>query len=287
MPKPVSRAQAAQRLAELRALMATYAYEYYVLDQPSVSDAIYDGLMRELKQLEAAYPDLITADSPTQRVGAEPLKGFSKVTHTSRMLSLNDVFSEAEVAAWVERTEKLLPNQPLEFFADIKMDGLACALLYDDGVLTQAVTRGDGFVGEDVTMNVRTIANVPLVLRDDPALAIFRSGRTEVRGEIIMYKADFERLNHTRAAAGQNLFANPRNLAAGTIRQLDPRLAAARPLRFRAYDLLRSEPSELPTNSFVYHALHGLGFAVNRQARIVADVSDALAFIHHWHLPRL
>src|SRR5436189_212775 len=145
--------EAAKRLPELRQIMAKYSYEYYVLDEPSVSDAIYDGLMRELKALEADYPDLITPDSPTQRVGGAPLSEFKKVPHSARMISLNDVFSRDEVEAWIERTEKLAPGRGTEFFCDIKMDGLACALIYEDGVFVQAVTRGDGFVGEDVTSN--------------------------------------------------------------------------------------------------------------------------------------
>lgn len=286
MPKPLSHAQAAARLQELKKLMATYSYEYYVLDQPSVSDAVYDGLMQELKQIEAAYPDLVAPDSPTQRVGGAVLKGFTKVTHSSRMISLNDVFDANEVAAWVERTKKLLPGRKLEFFADIKMDGLACALIYQDGELVQAVTRGDGFIGEDVTTNVRTIVNVPLQLRATTDYAKFLKGRTEIRGEIVMYKAGFEALNRQREADGQPLFANPRNLAAGTIRQLDPKLAAARPLRFRAYDLIRNDPTEVPTNSYAYAALRGLGVTANREASVFEDVKGVMEFIHHWDSAR-
>ena len=159
------------------------------------------------------------------------------------MLSLNDAFNEAEVRAWEERIKKLLPvTARLEYLADIKMDGLACALVYEDGLLTRGITRGDGFVGEDVTANIRTIDSVPLRLRADNKFKPFLQGRTEVRGEIVMYKADFAKLNQQRAAAGEPLFANPRNTAAGTIRQLDPQLVAGRRLHFRAYDLLRASP---------------------------------------------
>jgi len=283
---PLNKSQAEQRLTELRTLMAQYSYEYYVLDEASVSDAIYDGLMRELKGLEADYPDLITSDSPTQRVGGQPLGKFTKVTHSSRLLSLNDVFAEEEVAAWVTRTEKLLPGQTLEFFADIKMDGLACALIYQDGLLKQAVTRGDGFVGEDVTLNVRTIANVPLNLRTTKGHEAFTQGRTEVRGEIVMYKDDFAALNKQREAEGQPLFANPRNLAAGTIRQLDPKLAAARPLRFRAYDLLRDDPAEVPTNATAYETLRMIGHEANHEASVFKELKGVMEFVHHWDKAR-
>ncbi|MDB5166846.1 MAG: ligA [Candidatus Saccharibacteria bacterium] len=276
----------AVRLAELRQLMAKYSYEYYVLDEPSVSDAVYDGLMRELKAIEAEHPELITPESPTQRVGGRPLSKFAKVEHSSRMISLNDVFAEEEVAAWVTRTEKLLPGRTLEFFADIKMDGLACALIYEDGQFVQAVTRGDGFVGEDVTLNVRTIANVPLQLRDVKEYENFHRGRTEVRGEIVMYKDDFAALNKQREAEGLPLFANPRNLAAGTIRQLDPKLTAARPLRFRAYDVLRPDRSEVPTNMYAYEALRALGLAANKQATVFTDLKGVMEFVHHWDVAR-
>ena len=276
--------QAEKRLIELRKLMATYSYEYYVLDEPSVSDAIYDGLMRELKDLEAQYPELITPDSPTQRVGGTPLSEFKKVAHSVRMISLNDVFSREEVEAWVERTEKLAPGRTTEFFTDIKMDGLACALIYEDGVFVQAVTRGDGFIGEDVTSNVRTIQSVPLQLRTDidTKFQPFLKGRTEIRGEIIMHKKDFEALNHAREQEGLPLFKNPRNLAAGTIRQLDPSLVAQRPLRFRAYDLLRQNAEDVPTNMFAYEALRALGIAANTQARVFTTIDDVMHFVDEW-----
>lgn len=286
MPKQLTTDQARQRLAELKHLMAKYAYEYYVLDEPTVSDAVYDGLMQETKALEADFPELVAPDSPTQRVGGQAIDGFTKVKHSSRMLSLNDVFDEQDVAAWAERTQKLTPASQLEYFADIKMDGLACALIYQDGLFVQAVTRGDGFIGEDVTANVRTIANVPLSLIAPAELAVFSQGRTEIRGEIVMYKADFEKLNLQRAAEGQPLFANPRNLAAGTIRQLDPRLVAGRPLRFRAYDLIRQNTDEVPTNLFAYQTLAKLGFSANRQAGVFSGVDSVMEFIHKWDQAR-
>lgn len=279
-PNPAERAQ------ELRTVLSNYSYAYHVLDQPSVSDAVYDSLMAELKTIEKEYPELVTSDSPTQRVGSELLGGFQKVPHRSRMLSLNDVFDVSEVEAWVVRMDKLLPGSTHEFFADIKMDGLACSLIYDDGVLVQAVTRGDSFVGEDVTNNVRTIANVPLRLREEPSVAQFHQGRTEIRGEIVMLKEAFEALNETQRAAGKPEFANPRNLAAGTIRQLDPRLVAKRPLTFIAYDLIRDDPSEIPTNMAAYEYLSALGIRRNEQAGVFNSTKSVMEFIHHWDTAR-
>lgn len=278
--------QDAQRAQELRTLLSAYSYEYHVLDAPSVSDAVYDSLMTELKSLETQDPSLITQDSPTQRVGNELLGGFKKVTHQSRMLSLNDVFDVEEVQAWVVRMEKMLPGVRHEFFADIKMDGLACALIYEDGVLVQAVTRGDSFVGEDVTNNVRTIANVPLKLRQGDGVEVFHEGRTEVRGEIVMLKKDFEALNEAQRAAGKPAFANPRNLAAGTIRQLDPKLVAERPLTFVAYDLLRDSPKDVPTNMAAYQALTELGFRRNTQASVFNSLDGVMQFVHEWDTKR-
>ena len=270
------------RVRELRDLLNKYSYEYYVNDKPSVSDAIYDSLMDELKKIESSNPELITIDSPTQRVGNKLLDGFQKVRHQRRMVSLNDVFDKSEIEAWIRRTDKLMPGQRHEFFTDIKMDGLACALIYIDGVLAQAVTRGDSFVGEDVTNNVRTIKNVPLRLHEAPGFEQFLRGRTEIRGEIVMLKRDFEELNKKQKALGQPEFANPRNLAAGTIRQLDPALVAARPLHFRGYDVLRDDDAEVPTNSFAYEALTALGITCNQQASIFTTLADVMNFVNEW-----
>lgn len=278
--------QAQHRISELRELINRYSYEYHANDTPSVSDAVYDGLFNELKQLEAEHPELVTNDSPTQRVGNELKDGFQKIAHSSRMLSLNDVFDKDEVEAWVVRIDKLLPGRKHEFFADIKMDGLACALVYQDGLLVQAVTRGDSYIGEDVTSNVRTIKNVPLRLRVEKGFETFLVGRTEIRGEIVMLKKDFAALNERRRKSGEPEFANPRNLAAGTIRQLDPKLVAARPLHFRAYDLLRDDPAEVPTNMFAYEALSALGVTRNQQARIFTNIRDVMTFVNSWDTKR-
>ncbi len=278
--------QPSERAAELRQLLSNYSYEYHVLDQPSISDAVYDSLFGELKRIEAAHPELIMADSPTQRVGSALAGGFKKVRHSSRMLSLNDVFDRQDVEDWVVRMDKLLPGRKHEFFADIKMDGLACALIYEDGLFVQAVTRGDSFVGEDVTANVRTIKNVPLSLRRVADYELFLRGRTEVRGEIVMLKKDFAKLNEQQKASGKPEFANPRNLAAGTIRQLDPKLVAERPLHFRAYDLQRDNPAEVPTNMFAYGALTALGLTRNQQASVFDSLNGVMKFVDTWDQKR-
>jgi DNA ligase (NAD+) len=257
-----------ERVAQLRKLIDNYRYHYHVLDESIMSEAAADSLKHELAQLETQYPSIVTPDSPTQRVAGRPLDKFVKVTHTERMISLSDVFSRAELDDWLARIRKLQPDADYEFFVDIKMDGLACALIYQDGQLSQAVTRGDGTIGEDVTMNIRTIENIPL--------SITATGRTEIRGEVVIFKSDFEQLNASRRAAGEPEFANPRNLAAGSIRQLDPRIAASRPLRFMAYDII---DSSIPTNSAVYERLTQLGFRTSGQQKTCADLDQVYQYI--------
>lgn len=282
----MSKKTAAVRAAKLRQLITDYRYHYHVLDKSTMSEAAADSLKHELSQIEAEYPDLITPDSPTQRVAGQPLPGFTQIRHRTRMTSLNDAFSREEIEAWIARTEKLLPGEKLEYFVDLKMDGLACSLVYEDGELRQAVTRGDGLVGEDVTTNVRTLDSVPMRLRRTPKYAAFLKGRTEIRGEVIIYKKDFDKLNKQRAAASLPVYANPRNLAAGSIRQLDPKLTAARPLRFRAWDLLRDKPAEVPTNIFAYEVIRALGLAANDQATLLQDAGSIMKFATHWENKR-
>lgn len=274
------------RYSELLKLLETYSYEYYVLDDPSVDDAVYDGLIREVKAFELAHPEQVNPASPTQRVGSKPLEKFQKVAHRKPMISLNDVFSREEVEAWIRRMDKLLPGTQHEFFCDIKKDGLACALIYQDGELAQALTRGDSRVGEDVTMNVRTIRNVPLRLVETPGNKQFRVGRTEIRGEIVMYKSEFDTLNKTRKKAGLATFKNPRNLAAGTIRQLDPKLVAERPLSFIGYDLLRDDASEVPTNLFAYEAMRDLGIYASPEAEVFTSLDDVMRYVDIWDKQR-
>ena len=276
-----------ERVAALRDQINDYRYHYHVLNESIMSEAAGDSLKAELARLEARYPELVTPDSPTQRVAGAVAAGFTKVRHPVPMISLNDVFNVEEVEAWAERVAKLLPaGSKVEYFADNKMDGLACALVYVDGALTQAVTRGDGQVGEDVTANVRTIEAVPLKLRRARGLENFLVGRTEIRGEIVMLRADFEALNAAQAAAGKPLFANPRNLAAGTIRQLDARLVAERRLSFVGYDLLRADPAEVSTNGFAYDTIRALGLPANRQAAVFSGLAGVMTFIDTWDTKR-
>lgn len=262
-------AEATARAAELKAILNKYAREYYVLDAPSVDDAVYDSLMNELRAIEKEFSQLITSDSPSQRIAAAPLKKFEKYTHKTRMISIQDTFSAEEANEWYARisdyARKNLSADDFRafydsaFFCDTKKDGLACAIHYQDGVLDFAATRGDGFVGEIITANVRTIPTVPLRLKDD---AVFSHGHTEVRGEIIMWKDDFAELNAEQKRRSEPEFANPRNLAAGTLRQLDPKIAAGRKLHFMPYDLIRDDTAEVSTNEFAYEKMSEIGFNV-------------------------
>ncbi len=219
----MTREEASARIDRLREQIDEYRYRYHVHDESIMSEAAADSLKHELSQLEEQFPDLITPDSPTQRVAGRPLDKFEAVPHEAPMLSLNDVFSREEVEAWVVRITKVLGHAPREYYGEIKMDGLAASVIYEGGRLVRGLTRGDGRVGEDVTSNLRTVEQIPLVLRrrDDVPAEVYE-GRFEVRGEVLIYKADFEALNEERRRAGLPLFANPRNLAAGSIRQLDP-----------------------------------------------------------------
>jgi DNA ligase (NAD+) len=278
---------AAQRMRQLKDLLQQYAYEYYVLNSSTVSDAVYDGLFNELKLLEEKYPELISPDSPTQRVGGKAAEGFQSVAHSSRMLSLNDVFNEESIQAWIARIKKLLPdNIDISFFGDIKKDGLACSLIYENGKYTQAITRGDGYVGEDVTNNVRTIGSVPLALRNTSQTSRLVKGRTEIRGEIVMYKSDFAKLNESRKNAGLPEFANPRNTAAGTIRQLDPGLVASRKLNFLAYDILRDDENEIRSHDEAYSLIRNLGFPGTEHGKLLPDVSAIHAYVSTWEKRR-
>ena len=278
-----------RRIKELRRQLNQYAYEYYALDSPSVSDAIYDSLYSELKQLETEYPELITPDSPTRRIVAGSVTKFQKYHHKRRMISIMDTFSDQEAYDWVSKVRRyaeknlsiatLTELDKVNYWLDAKMDGLACSLHYQDGLLALAVTRGDGMVGEVVTDNVRVVPTVPLRLHDDP---VFTEGETEVRGELIMLRADFDQINRQLIKRGDKPFANPRNLAAGTIRQLDPQVVASRPLEFHAYDLLRDGVDDAMTNQAVYEKLAQLGFKVNPEAHLESSFADAISYAHRF-----
>ena len=283
----MNKSDAKVRIEKLRSLISDYRYHYHVLDESTMSEAAADSLKHELSLLEEKYPEFITPDSPTQKVAGVALDKFTKVSHRVPMISLQDVFNREEVEAWIKRTDKLLPGHTHEFFCDLKMDGVACALIYENGTLKQAITRGDSRIGEDVTANVRTIQNVPLKLRANSSSMKLLRGRTEIRGEIVIFKSEFEQLNTVRKANGEPEFKNPRNLAAGTIRQLDPRLVAERPLTFLGYDILRDDPSDIPTNAYSYEMLTAIGITRNMHAKILKSVDECMGFAEEWEYKRL
>ena len=282
----MSKAEAAERIAKLREQINDYRYHYHVLDQSIMSEAAADSLKHELAGLEEQFPELVTPDSPTQRVAGKPLAKFTAVAHQVPMLSLQDVFSADELAAWAKRNEKLL-GQPIEqYFVEIKMDGFAASLVYEDGVLALGLTRGDGRTGEDVTLNLRTLESVPLRLRHSAKVpSEVYQDRFELRGEVVMFKADFERLNAQRAKAGLALFANPRNTAAGTVRQLDPQLVAQRPLNFIVYGAGASFEAA-KTHADEHELAAELGFKVEPHSRVVNSLDEVMQFAQEWEEKR-
>src|SRR3989338_7089566 len=224
--------EAKKRVNKLKALINRHRFLYHVRDTQEISDSAFDMLKHELFQLEQQYPDLITSDSPTQRVGGQSLDKFRKVSHALPMLSIEDIFTEEELRDWETYVERLSGKKAGQYFTELKVDGFAVSLRYKDGVFQTGATRGNGIVGEDVTQNLRTIESIPLRLEQ------ILKGEVEIRGEVYMAKKDFERFNEERRKKGEELFANPRNIAAGSIRQLDPKLAASRLLKFLAYDIV-------------------------------------------------
>ncbi len=262
-----------ERLHELRQEIARHEHLYYVLDQPELSDAAYDALLRELAALEREHPDWITADSPTQRVGGKPREGFVKVRHSSPMLSLDNALDEGELRDFDHRVRELLGGEAFEYVAELKLDGLSMAVHYEDGILARAVTRGDGEEGEDVTENARTIRSLPLKTP---------GSRFEVRGEVVMPNGSFQRLNAERAEQGLPLYANPRNSAAGSLRVLDPAITAGRSLDFYAYFYLVDGAFRVPSHWDSLEELSRLGFKVNPARRRCAGIQELLAFIAEW-----
>ena len=329
--------EAEKRIDKLKDLINEYRYEYHVHNNSIMSEAAADSLKHELSQLEEQFPELITSDSPTQRVAGEPLPEFKSVRHQSRMLSMNDVFNFEELEAWETRIKKYylandgskassleavslrqgsvegavskygelstgpdkakMPKSPaesgalqhsrlgdevaFEYYVDFKMDGFSCSLIYQDGFLERAVTRGDGFVGEDVTQNVKTLSSIPLRLRKHKDYEGFLKGRTEVRGEILMYKKDFEILNEKRAEAGEPLFKNPRNTAAGTMRQLDSKLVAERKMHFHGFDLI-SDSNDVLSYSHIYKTMKAIGIKANKEARSFKSLKELKNFVDKW-----
>ncbi len=270
----------AERAAELRRELAEHNHRYYVLDDPVIGDDAYDALLDELRRIEAEHPDLLTPDSPTQRVGAEPVSKLEKVRHPAPMLSLANARSEEELRAWVARMRSHLAREGIEdpsfrFVAEPKIDGLAISLVYRDGVLERGATRGNGEVGEDVTHNLRTIPTIPLRIEDGPPLL-------EVRGEVYMSLPDFQALNERRAEAGLSTFMNPRNSAAGTIRQLDPQLAADRPLSMWCYGIGVTEGLRLGSHWEALEWLREHGFRVNGDVQVLDSEDEVVAQCLSW-----
>ncbi|HUQ41014.1 MAG TPA: NAD-dependent DNA ligase LigA [Candidatus Limnocylindrales bacterium] len=262
-----------KRVADLRARIEKANYEYHVLDQPTIADEAYDALMRELRELETKHPELVTPESPTQRVGAAPSNRFAPVAHAHPMLSLSNVFDEAEFRAFDQRVRKTLGRDDVGYVCELKIDGLAINLAYQDGTFAQGATRGDGTTGEDVTANLRTIKSIPLSFREKV------SGRIDVRGEVYLPKKSFDATNKERADRGEPTFANPRNAAAGAVRQLDPAATAKRNLAFFAYS---AAGLDVGSQAELLRRLLELGVRTNPHWRRAKDVDDALAFVSEW-----
>jgi DNA ligase (NAD+) len=272
----------AKRAEELRSQLEHHEYLYYVLDQPEISDAEFDRLMRELRDLEAAHPELCTPESPTQRVGGQPREGFVKVPHSSPMLSLDNALNEQELRDFDARVRTLLKSEDYEYVAELKLDGLSMAAHYSDGRLQQAVTRGDGRTGEDVTENARTIRSLPLRIKREAKL----NRPFEVRGEVVMQRRSFERLNQERDQAGLARFANPRNAAAGALRALDPSVTADRQLDCFTYFLLGEGRPLLDSHWKSLDTLAAAGFKVNPHRRKCNGLDQLFEFIHEWETKR-
>jgi len=268
-------ASISHKIEQLREKLRHHEHLYYVLDAPEISDAEYDKMMRELKQLEEAHPELVTPDSPTQRVGGKPREGFVKVAHSTPMLSLDNALDEEELRAFDRRVKSGLGSEDFAYVAELKLDGLSLAVHYKKGQLTQAVTRGDGTIGEDVTENAKTIGSIPLRLRAE-------YHDWEVRGEVVLTRRSFEKANAERAAAGMTLFANPRNAAAGALRVLDPSVTASRKLDFFGYFLFQDGNPAQATQWKALDKLESMGFKVNPRRKRCADIEELVAFCNEW-----
>ena len=285
----MDRKHAEERIKKLRETINYHRYLYHVLDKQEISEAALDSLKHELWKLEQEFPDLITPDSPTRRVAGEVLKGFKKVAHEVPMLSLEDVFNEEEFNDWLARVQKLAPREKFDFFAELKIDGFAISLVYQDGIFTEGSTRGDGKVGEDVTVNLKTIESIPLrleIFKGQLEERILKNlekrvlkGRFEVRGEVYMTKKAFEKANSEQIKKGLPPYANPRNTAAGSIRQLNPKIAAERELDFLAYDMVTDVGQT--THEEVHLICKTLGFKTDSSARYCADVQGVMKFWKH------
>ncbi len=281
----MTKSEAKRRIEKLKKVINHHRYLYHVLNRQEISDAALDSLKHELYQLEQQFPEFITPDSPTQRVGGKPLEEFKKVEHKIPMLSIEDVFSEKELQDWEDYLKRLEPKVKFEYFAELKIDGFAIALIYKNGIFTIGATRGDGKTGEDVTQNLKTIESIPLRLEIKADISdkkieaklknLIKKGEIEIRGEVYMEKKDFEKFNRELEKKGQKTYANPRNLAAGSIRQLDPKLAASRPLKFLAYDIITDIGQK--KHSEEHQILPVLGFKTDK-GKVCKNLSDIVDF---------
>jgi DNA ligase (NAD+) len=274
------------KIESLREKIRHHEYLYYVLDQPKISDAEFDKLMRQLKDLEAEHPELLTADSPTQRVGGKPREGFVKVRHSSPMLSLDNTYNEEELRDWERRVHELSGRKDVDYVCELKLDGMSLALIYEDGKLMRGITRGDGTVGEDVTLNVRTVRSVPLSISKEKLKKAGIPFDFEVRGELLMPLAAFKRMNEERENKGLSLFANPRNATAGTVRQLESRVTAERRLDYFSYMLLKNGRTYFARHWKTLDALDAAGFKVNQSRKLVHGIDEAWEFIRGWEEKR-
>jgi DNA ligase (NAD+) len=275
-----------KKIEALREKIRHHEYRYYVLDDPEMSDADFDKLMNELKRLEAEHPELVTPDSPTQRVGGKPREGFVKAKHSSPMLSLDNAYSEEELRDWERRVHELTGRTDLEYMCELKLDGMSLALVYSDGRLERGVTRGDGTTGEDVTSNVRTVRSIPLTIAKDKLKKAGIPTDFEVRGEMLMPLAAFRKLNEERERQGLATFANPRNFTAGTVRQLEPSITAQRRMDFFAYMLLKDGRTYFDRQSKTMDALELAGFKVNPNRKLAKNLAEVWKFIQSWETKR-
>jgi DNA ligase (NAD+) len=275
-----------KKIDSLREKIRHHEYLYYVLDQPEISDQEFDQLMQQLKDLEAAHPDLVTPDSPTQRVGGKPREGFVKVAHSSLMLSLDNTYNEDELRGWERRVHELSGRKDVDYVCELKLDGMSLAVIYEGGVLVRGVTRGDGSVGEDVTLNVRTVRSIPLSIDPGKLKKAGIPANFEVRGELLMPTAAFKKVNEERERNGLPTFANPRNFTAGTVRQLDASVTAQRRMDFFPYILLENGRTHFDRHWETLTALDKAGFKVNSNRKLVNSMDEVWDFIQQWEAKR-
>src|ERR1700756_1637750 len=273
---------AEKHIEALREKIRHHEHLYYVLDNPEISDAEFDKLMKQLKDLEAENPSLVTPDSPSQRVGGKPREGFVKVRHSSPMLSLDNTYNEDELRDWERRVHELSGRKDVDYICELKLDGMSLALVYEDGRLVRGVTRGDGTIGEDVTLNVRTVRTIPLFIPKEKLQKAGLPSNFEVRGELLMPLAAFKKMNEEREAKGLALFANPRNATAGTVRQLDASITAQRRLDYFPYMLLRDGRTYFERHWQTLEALDTAGFKVNQNRALAKNMEDVWKFIRGW-----